>query len=151
MKDSFFEMLFNLFEKTLVRLKENQEATAKEDINEEIVDEYSSLFSMEQNGVKIDLFKRANMGSYRVLTLSERAKMTKASYQFLMRMLQWQIITPETFEVIITQLMLSESRYVSLNETKWIIRNTLEDVLDDNELAFLDLVLYQKEDRHQLH
>jgi Smg protein len=78
-------------------------------------------------------------------------KLTKASYQFLMRIKSWEFITPEIFELIISKLIFSESRFVSLQETKWTIRNTLANSLDVTQLAFLDLVLYHAEDGLLLH
>ena len=68
-----------------------------------------------------------------------------------MRMSTWGIISPEALERIVNQLIFSDSRYVHLQETKWTIRNTLADNLAPEQLAFLDLVLYQREDELGLH
>jgi Smg protein len=65
--------------------------------------------------------------------------------------MQWGIISSETMEVIINQLLFSDSRYVTLSETKWTIRNTLAEHLDAAQLVFLDLVLYRKEDELPSH
>lgn len=78
-------------------------------------------------------------------------KLTKASHQFLMRMKLWKILNPESFEMIMNQLQFSESRIVTLQETKWTIRNALASSLNEEQLAFLDLVLYQSEDELTLH
>ena len=52
----------------------------------------------------------------------------------------------EFMEVILTRLLLSESHMVSLQETKWTIRSLLADKLPQDQLAYLDLVLYHQED-----
>ena len=68
-----------------------------------------------------------------------------------MRIKAWGFVTSEMFELIISKLIFSESRFVSLQETKWTIRNTLANSLDVTQLAFLDLVLYHAEDELLLH
>jgi Smg protein len=78
-------------------------------------------------------------------------KLTKASYQFLVRIASLGVFAPELFESIINQLSFSDSRFVLLQETKWTIRSTLASSLDAEQLAFLDLVLYHKEDGLPLH
>lgn len=89
--------------------------------------------------------------STRVFTYDEQIKLTKASYQFIVRMKLWNVLNAESFEVIMNQLQFSESRIVTLQETKWTIRNALASSLDEEQLAFLDLVLYQSEDELTLH
>ncbi|WED43255.1 DUF494 family protein [Legionella cardiaca] len=142
MKDSLFEMLMSFFEKSLAQLKESQTNadTDNPDSSENASLESRTLF-----------IRDAQSTAMRIFTEDERQKFTKASYQFLTRVIQWGIIAQETLELIINQLLFSESRFVTLQETKWIIRNTLADNLDANQLAFLDLVLYQKEDKLALH
>ncbi|KTC76764.1 DUF494 family protein [Legionella brunensis] len=140
MKDSLFEMLMSFFEKSLAQLKEGQ--TADTD-NQEL-----DNASLENRTVFV---RDAQNTALRVFTEDEQRKFTKASYQFLTRLMLWGIIAQETLELIINQLLFSESRFVTLQETKWTIRNTLADNLDANQLAFLDLVLYQKEDKLALH
>ena len=61
------------------------------------------------------------------------------------------MLASDVFELIMNQLIFSESRFVTLQETKWSIRNTLANSLDAEQLAFLDLVLYHKEDQLPLH
>lgn len=95
--------------------------------------------------------KRANDTSTRVFTSGELSKLTKASYQFLTRMIFSKIIHATVIEQIIHQLLQSNSRFVTLQETKWTIRSKMASYLDAKELAFLDLVLYQKEDELPLH
>lgn len=145
MKDSLFEMLLNLFEKTLAQLKEQGTQDLQKDIaTEKQVESHTST-------AKTELVKPAQRTSMRVFTYDEQMKLTKASYQFLMRLLALEIIDAEVLELIINQLFFSESRFVSLEETKWTIRNALVDGLDAEQIAFLDLVLYQKEDEFTLH
>ncbi len=144
MKDNLFEMLLSLFEKTLTQLKEKHASTSKNDIDRE---------KQTDNHVGTDLafIKSAHRDSIRVFTHQEQTKLTKASYQFLMRVSSRGVVAADVFELILNQLLLSESRFVTLQETKWTIRNTLADSLDAEQLAFLDLVLYHKEDELSLH
>lgn len=142
MKDNLFELLLNLFEKTLTQLKESHVANHKNGIESE---------QNAANAVNFAIIKAAQPNSMRVVTYDEQIKLTKASYQFLMRAVSWGVISKETFEVVIHQLLGSESRFVTLQETKWTIRNTLAQRLDAEQLAFLDLVLYHQEDQLLLH
>ncbi len=144
MKDSLFEMLMDFFEKSLAQLKESNKANANNDQESELY-EASSLESRTM------VLKSPHREAMRIFTNDEKLKFTKASYQFLTRLLLWGIIAPETLELIINQLLFSESRFVTLQETKWTIRNALAENLDTAQLAFLDLVLYQKEDKLPLH
>lgn len=145
MKDNLFEMLLNLFEKTLTQLKESHARGSMEKLAEK------NAVHVAKNAVHAEFIKVAQSNSMRVFTYFEQMKLTKASYQFLMRMSALQIIPAELFELIINQLVFSDSRFVSLQETKWTIRNTLAEGLSGEQLAFLDLVLYQKEDDLPLH
>ena len=148
MKDSLFEMLMSFFEKSLSELKENNTTdNTKSDTNSEEPDLYD-LSTLESRNI---IVKSAQETAMRVFTEDEKMKFTKASYQFLTRLLLWGIIAPETLEMVINQLIFSESRFVTLQETKWTIRNLLAENLDTAQLAFLDLVLYQKEDELPLH
>jgi len=148
MKDNFFEMLLNLFEMTLSQLKDNHESkNAKNIESEKVVEQIGDNIVVSA----LEIFKKAGSNSIRVFTLDEQMKLTKASYQFLMRIKSWGFVTPEIFELIISKLIFSESRFVSLQETKWTIRNTLANSLDVTQLAFLDLVLYHAEDGLLLH
>ena len=61
------------------------------------------------------------------------------------------MINSATMELIINRLLFSDSRFVSLQETKWMFRHTLAETLTADQLSFLELVLYQKEDRLTLH
>lgn len=140
MKDNLFEMLMSFFEKTLSQIKERQTPEKNEDLSEE---------GLNMNDVMI--IQAAKPSSIRVFTHDEQMKFTKASQQFLTRMMLWGILASEILEPIMTQLLFSDSRYVTLQETKWTIRNTLAPSLDAAQLAFLDLVLYQKEDELPLH
>ncbi|STX44272.1 Uncharacterized protein conserved in bacteria [Legionella donaldsonii] len=148
MKDSLFEMLMNFFEKSLSQLKESTtSATPNENEQEDDSDVYETS-SIESRTVVI---KPAQDTAMRVFTADEKMRLTKASYQFITRLMSWGIVESETLEIIINQLLFSESRFVTLQETKWTIRNTLAENLDAAQLAFLDLVLYQKEDELPLH
>ena len=141
MKDTFFDILMNFFERTLTQIKEKKSH-----------DDLPDAADLTETNYKESLiFKSADEESIRVFTPQEQTKFTKASYQFLMRIMSWEIIATETMEIIINQLLFSESRYVTLSETKWTIRNTLSEHLDAAQLVFLDLVLYRKEDELPSH
>lgn len=147
MKDNLFEMLLNLFEKTLTQLKESHELKDTNGVDDKQADVHGS----SQTGKALTFVKAAHRDSIRVFTYDEQMKLTKASYQFLMRITSWGIVSSDVFELVLNQLIFSESRFVTLQETKWSIRNTLANSLDAEQLAFLDLVLYHKEDQLPLH
>ncbi|MBA3537455.1 MAG: DUF494 family protein [Tatlockia sp.] len=148
MKDSLFEMLMNFFEKSLSQLKESTKTTSTKNDTSPAEPELFDLSTLENRTLTI---KSPQTTAMRIFTGDEKIKFTKASYQFLTRLMLWGIIAPETMELIINQLVFSESRFVTLQETKWTIRNSLADSLNASQLAFLDLVLYQKEDKLSLH
>lgn len=151
MKDSLFEMLLGLFEKTLTEIKESatldKNAEAKE--IKELTD--ASMSFADEESLRAEFIKSSQADSIRVFTQHEQIKLTKASYQFLMRMLVWGVILPDRFEIIINQLIFSESRIVTLEEAKWTLRNVLSETLTDEQLTFLDLILYEREDKHSIH
>lgn len=142
MKDSLFELLFHFFEKTIADLKAQDVQPAESNASET---------TQKVVRVQVEQLKAAQNSSVRVFTTHEQHKLTKSSYQFLMRMASWGIISPEMLELIINRLMFSDSRFVSLQETKWAIRHTLAQSLNFEQTAFLDLVLYQKEDQLSFH
>ena len=133
MKDNLFEMLLTLFESSLNRLQELADQEGQEQTEEN---------ALEQ----MPYFQSQQPQSIRVFTFDERVKLTKASYQFVVRMKLWSLLEEESFEKILHQLQMSDSRMVTLRETKWTIRQVLAPNLDEKQLAFLDLVLYQAED-----
>lgn len=152
MKDSLFEMLLSLFEKTLAQLKEKYQAVDSDvSPTPSALSPDTSLGSSKSDEIQVEVFKAARGDSMRVFTPDERLKFTKASYQFLQRLISWNIVTPQVLELIINRLMFSESRFVNLEETKWAIRTTLAEGLDAEQLAFLDLVLFQKDDIVAVH
>lgn len=154
MKNSFFELLLHLFEKTITQLKEHQmlATSALPAAEETSVELFEPTVSAPRVvSVHVEQLKPARDQSVRVFTSYEQLKLTKASHQFLVRMVSWGVISPETLELIINRLVFSESRYVSLQETKWTIRHTLANSMNADQLAFLELVLYQNEDGLSLH
>ncbi|MDP3562217.1 MAG: DUF494 family protein [Legionellaceae bacterium] len=148
MKDGLFEMLLSLFEKTLTQLKEKHQSDSSATQGTTMLE---SLTSDKKVGVEVQIVKPASEQGMRVFTRDEQLKFTKASYQFLMRMASLGLIDQQTMELVINRLFFSDSRFVSLQETKWTIRNTLAQSLDAEQLAFLELVLYFKEDGLSLH
>lgn len=148
MKDNLFEFLLSLFEKTLSQLKEKKQILVP---SSDVVDDGDSSKDVRKVGVEIQIFKEASQNATRVFTFDERFKFTKASYQFLMRMLSLGLISSKTLELVINRLLFSDSRFISLQETKWTIRNTLEPKLSSEQMAFLELVLYCQEDGVVIH
>lgn len=142
MKDNLFDMLMNLFEKSLTQIQKNERpVTPQDDPLDLLADEEFSDLAEPALYVKAP-----NSMSHRVFTYEEQMKLTKASYQFLMRMKVVGVLDADQFETILGRLFNSESRIVTLEETKWTIRNVLSENLTEKQLIFLDLVLYQKED-----
>lgn len=144
MNDNLFEMLMDFFEKSLSQISESKAAST----DKQMVSAASDDAGPDNQSLTV---RAAHPTSMRVFTPEETFKFTKASYQFITRMLLWGIIASENMEMIIDQLLFSESRFITLEETKWTIRNVLAENLDASQLAFLDLVLYQKEDNLPLH
>lgn len=149
MKESLFELLLSLFERTLTQLKEKQEITDTAVLRDAKSSE--TLAADAKAGLEIKIVKEPSQAAMRVFSLDEQMKLTKASYQFLVRIGALGIIPSNTMELIMNRLFFSDSRFVSLQETKWTIRSTLAQTLDPIQLAFLELVLYFKEDGLSLH
>lgn len=138
MKDSLFDILLNLFEKTLSHLKHDKALKGQ--------NQFNALTDTNECHIKAP-----EAGSFRVFTEPELLRLTKASYQFLVRIMEAKIIQASIMEQIINKIIESDSRYVTLQETKWILRNKLAAHLSSKDLAFLDLILYQKEDGLPVH
>ncbi len=100
---------------------------------------------------EVEIVQSATQHAMRVVSPYESVKLTNASQQFLMRVHKMGLIDSEHRELILNRLANSDSRYVGLQETKWMIRKTLAHGLDNEQMAFLDLVLYQKEDGLMTH
>lgn len=149
MKANIFELLLSLFEKTLTQLKEKQEIADAALLRDAKPNE--SLAADAKAGLEIKIIKEPTSTAMRVFSLDEQMKLTKASYQFLVKIGSLNIIPQHTMELIMNRLFFSDSRFVSLQETKWTIRSTLAQTLDPIQLAFLELVLYFKEDGLSLH
>lgn len=149
MKASLFELLLSLFERTLTQLKEKQE----ENDSAVLRDTKSSegLATDAKAGLEIKIIKESSQTAMRIFSPDEQMKLTKASHQFLVKIGSLGIIPSHTMELIMNRLFFSDSRFVSLQETKWTIRSTLAQTLDPIQLAFLELVLYFKEDGLSLH
>ena len=149
MKASLFELLLSLFEKTLTQLKEKQQvvdASSARDLRSS-----ETLVTESKVGVEIQVVNQPSATAMRIFSDDEQLKLTKASYQFLVRRGALGVIPVQTMELVINRLFFSDSRYVSLQETKWTIRQTLAQSMDPIQLAFLELVLYFKEDGLSLH
>lgn len=140
MKDNLIEMLYHLFESGLAQINKEHQSLEQDSSEPTEADELTEAQS------SLLFVNSAQSNSIRVLTPDEQNKLTKASYQFLMRLKLWGIIDEYVFESVFNEILYSNSRIITLQEIKWTIRHILEDQLDEKQLAFLDLVLYQKED-----
>jgi uncharacterized protein Smg (DUF494 family) len=152
MKEALFEMLLSFFETTLLRLKEvvvpEENGALSKDENKQSL-AVTSINKSEKTTPDIYhmmILKEASDKATRVFSYDEQMKLSKSSYQFLMRLSEWNVISRDMMELIINRLLLSDSNVVSLRETKWIIRALLADKITYNQLAYLDLVLYHQED-----
>ena len=137
MKENIFEILLRLFEKTIIHLKNGVEQTTPklEKPNADMLkDPTTSL-----------IIKKPRPDSIRVYSREETLKLTKASFQFLVRLSEWGVVSREIIELVLHQLSLSKESVIGLDDLKWTIRKSLANVIDLEQLAFLDLVLYQKE------
>ncbi len=151
-ENNLLEMLLTLFEKTLTQLKETYvPETSDELATGQSTDLQVTSTEGKKKSLEMMWFRSADEQSMRVFTAEEELKLTKASHQFLKRLGRLGVLSSDTMELIINRLLFSDSRYVNLQETKWTIRSTLADSLAPDQLAFLDLVLYQKEDGLPLH
>ena len=162
MKDNLLEMLLTLFEQTLTQLKEAHSPETPKELNElnalnaeQALNQSTNVEVSSTTGKKTTLemlwFRSASNQSARVFTPEEKIRFTSASHQFLKHLGRLGVLSSDTMEFVINRLMFSESRFVNLQETKWAVRNTLAENLPSAQLAFLDLVLYQKEDGLPLH
>lgn len=152
MKNNFFEILLTLFEKTLSQLKEQHTSEAKNEDTQATESKPSTLRTPPVAGsVSRVRFKSARETSIRVYSPDEQFKLTKVSHQFLSRLVSWELLSADDLEIVLIRLMFSETTPVTLEETKWTVRNTLAEKLDTRQLAFLDLILYQEEDGLLLH
>ena len=149
MKTSLFELLLSLFEKTLTQIKEKQETVDAALLRD--VKPNETISADAKASLEIKIIKEPSRAAMRVFSADEQMKLTKASYQFLVKIGLLGIIPTHTMELIMNRLFFSDSRFVSLQETKWTIRSTLAQTLDPIQLAFLELVLYFKEDGLSLH
>ena len=148
MKDNFFEMLLNLFEKTLSQLRKSHTAVLENGANQD--NNLGDPTAAGGDG-KVVFVKEATENSMRVFTEVEQIKLTKTSYQFLMRLGSLGVLSKEMLELVMNQLLFSESRFVGIQETKWTVRHLFSNRLTAEQLAFLDLLLYHKEDKLPLH
>ena len=150
MKESLFEILLNLFEKTLMQLKEKHQSVTSGD--SKVATELSNSVELDhKNDLQLHFVRAASEQALRVFTREEQIKLSKASLQLLVRMVDCGVLHTGLFELILNRLLLSDSRIVSVQETKWVIRNILSETLSAGHLAFLELILYHQEDGALLH
>ncbi len=159
MKDNqLLEILLTLFKETLTQLQEtyvpeipNGLKTENQLAEAQASDLEVAASSGKKKSLEMLWFRSPEKQSVRVFTPEEEMKLTKASHQFIKRLGRLGVLSPDVMELIMNRLLFSESRFVNLQETKWTIRSTLADTLSPSQLAFLDLILYQKEDGLTLH
>ncbi len=144
MKTSLFNDLMVLFEQQYGNLSAPENSFAPSTLMD-------NLEQMDNKDNPVLLIKEARAESTRVFTADERMRFTKASHQFLVRLSMLGIFSVDYVEMVINNLLLSNTKVISLGETKWFIRDFIRNELDSHQLAFLDLVLYQKEDQISIH
>ena len=142
MKDNLLEMLMNLFETSLSQLQKNHQAIDEK--QPEVTD--GDEIEGHGQGIEAKYFKSPQHESTRIFTYEEQTKLTKAGYQFLKRMKLWGMIDADILELVMNQVLFSDSHVVTLEEVKWTIRNVMVTFLTADQMTFLDLVLYHKED-----
>jgi uncharacterized protein Smg (DUF494 family) len=147
MKDSLFDLLLDLFERTIAQLKESYPQATTDDTSDAKQNDASDLLVIpgKKATVQMAMVQTASEKSFRVFTTDERMRLTKASYQLLHRLTTWGVVPADAMELILNRLMFSDVHIIHLSEVKWAVRNTMATSLDAEQLAFLDLVLYQKE------
>ena len=155
-ENNLLDMLLTLFEKTLTQLQEAYVHEVSPEVSPALIAGQSTELQVKPTEEKkrtfeMMRFRSAGVDSIRVFTPEEALKFTRASHQFLKRLESLGVLSSDVMELIINRLLFSESRFINLQETKWTIRSTLADTLAPEQLAFLDLVLYQKEDGLPLH
>lgn len=143
MNDDVLQQLIDHVAKTLDKLKEEHKSA---DLLQSVPASETLLGNSPGMVVNTPSSK-----SLRVFLPYEKQRMTKASFQFLSRVLRYKLLPAEIIEQIIHRLVQSDSTYVCLDETKWIIQHVLSEQLEHKSLAFWDLILYQKEDGHIAH
>lgn len=150
MKDSLFDLLLDLFEKTIAQLKEHcpeetpVSSSTLEDSTERLLSTHKMSVSEKRAVVQVAVVRAPSEKSFRVLTAQEQIRLTKVSYQFLYRLVAWGVISPDMMELILNRLMLSEAHLIPLEELKSVIRHMLAGTLESDQLAFLDLILYDQ-------
>ena len=96
MKASLFELLLSLFEKTLTQLKEKQQvvdASSARDLRSS-----ETLVTESKVGVEIQVVNQPSATAMRIFSDDEQLKLTKASYQFLVRIGALGVIPVQTME-----------------------------------------------------
>lgn len=149
MKDNLLEKLMELFNDSLSKRTAAAKDTDLDNGNakENAVD-WGEISHIENNTYFI---KESGKKSNRISCLQEKVKLTARSRKFLAQLNHLNIIGEKTFELILNQLVFSSSEFVTLHETKWVIFKTLENNLTENQLALLNLILYQNEDEVTQH
>lgn len=147
MNDDVLQQLLDHVTKTLDKLKEEQTLGDVLQTAGTATTASDTLLGGQQNRV----MNAPSSKGIRVFLPYEKQRMTKASFQFLNRILRYKVLPAEIFEQIIHRLVQSDSQYVCLDETKWIIQHVLAEQFEHKSLAFWDLILYQKEDGHIAH
>ena len=142
MKDHLLDMLFDLFEKGLNQLKK---------YHSDHTNPASDIIEVPITSQDRPYKRTKTEPSLRIISDLEQIKLTKSSYQFLMRMKLLGIIEAESFEHVMNLLQFSESRIVTLHETKWAIRKVLSEMLDKGEMDFLELIFHRENELQTLH
>lgn len=148
MKDSLFALLIHFFERRNASSEKCDTLPAPTEAADKVMQQTHFLEGYERKNL---IVRRIEKDSLRVFTAEERLRFTRASQQFILRFVRMEIIAVDLMEQIINLLTFSDSPFITLAETKWAIRHVLSEHLNTSELAFLDMVLYQKEHELPVH
>jgi len=144
MNEHFFEMLLNLFEKTLDSLKKSNASTEKEA-------SFLQQPSEESDFIRSLVVKKASPATQRVYLDFETHRLTKAAYQFFIQFSRLDLVQEGVLELVLHQLNYLQAPIIGIEELKWAIRHGVSDIFTRDQLAFLDLVLYKNKSQSVLH
>lgn len=141
MKNSLFDMLLSLFENSISTDKKNTSNNNDK-----------SVFSViKEQSITTKFIKSQNDKSTRIFNFNEKMKFSENCFQLLILLFNSAEISNDLLESVINRLINSKSDYVTFEQVKHAILSTLAQNITAEQLAFLDLLFYQKEDGNILH
>lgn len=141
MKSSLFDILLSLFESAVSTDKKKSKLKTKN----------STVAVVKNKPAQAEFIKTQNIKSMRVFNFYEQLKFSDDSLKLLMFLFNSEAIPYDLLELTVDKLLDSKANYVTFEQVKHKILSTLSEELDSEQLAFLDLLFYQKEDGYSLH